>query len=387
MELITLQWLVLEMTDSPARVALVGACRMAPMFFFGILAGTIADRFPKQHVILTGQLVGLTVVSIMLFLLLTNQIVLWHVYIGVLVTGTAKVIDFAARRAYFAELFEGSKLTNAVALDSVASMGIGSTVGPLLGGGLIAVWGFTGAYSVIFVSTLTATLLVLAAHGLQPQTLKEKSHAAIPTSASALDEIYRNRSLWAVLAVTIVMNFFCMPYQQMVPVIARDTLGVGSALYGMLASSAGLGILTGTILIAGHTIIRRGTAFSIGAMLMLGAVFLFALSPFYVLSILLLLLGGLTHAGFVVMQPVLVLHSVPSVLRGRAMGALALCIGVGPLGVLVIGLLAESHGATLAVTIMSGTGFILMNILRVVFRTLRDQTGTIQGLHPKIPAP
>ena len=107
MELITLQWLVLEMTDSPARVALVGACRMAPMFFFGILAGTIADRFPKQHVILTGQLVGLTVVSIMLFLLLTNQILLWHVYIGVLVTGTAKVIDFAARRAYFAELFEG----------------------------------------------------------------------------------------------------------------------------------------------------------------------------------------------------------------------------------------------------------------------------------------
>ena len=173
----------------------------------------------------------------------------------------------------------------------------------------------------------------------------------------------------------------------MVPVIARDTLGVGSALYGMLASSAGLGILTGTILIAGHTIIRRGTAFSIGAMLMLGAVFLFALSPFYVLSILLLLLGGLTHAGFVVMQPVLVLHSVPSALRGRAMGALALCIGVGPLGVLVIGLLAESHGATLAVTIMSGTGFILMNILRVVFRTLRDQPGPIQGLHPKIPAP
>jgi MFS family permease len=377
MELITLQWLVLEMTDSPARVALVGACRMAPMFFFGLLAGNVADRFPKPRVILAGQLVGLSVVSIILLLLLTDQIVLWQIYLGILVTGTAKVIDFAARRAYFSELFEGSKLTNAVALDSVASMGIGSTVGPLLGGGLIAIWGFTGTYSVIFLSSLVATALVIAAQSLPTQTIKEKSHTSISTTSSPVRDIWQNRPLWAVLAVTIVMNFFCMPYQQMVPIIARDTLGVGSALYGLLASSSGLGVLTGTLLIAGHTINRRGTTFSVGATLMLVAVFLFAFSPSYSLSILLLLLAGLANAGFVVMQPLLVLHSVPSALRGRAMGALALSIGISPLGVLTIGILAESYGATFAIAIMAGAGFVLLNVLRAVFRTLRDPNAYI----------
>ena len=371
MEMITLQWLVLQLTDSPAQVALVGVGRMAPMFFLGLVAGSIADRFPKQRVVLAGQAATLVVTSIMLALVATDTIEAWHVYPAIVITGTAKVIDFAARRSYLSDLFEGRRLTNAVALDSVASMGIGSTLGPLLSGALIALYGYTGAYVVIVGATIGATLLVLTIQhtgGAAPSVSAAQPGAQATGSFRALRS---NHALWAVLAVTVVHNFFCMPYQQMVPVIARDSLGVGSALYGLLASTSGLGALMGTLLIAGHAVRRQGTAYSLGATMILVFVFLFSFSPYYPLSIVLLLAAGLSNAGFVVMQPVLVLQAVPKSLRGRAMGALALSIGVGPLGVLTIGFLAEGYSATTAVAIMAGTGFLLVNLLRLSFPSLR----------------
>ena len=369
--MITLQWLVLQLTDSPAQVALVGVGRMAPMFFLGLVAGSIADRFPKQRVVLAGQLATLAVTSVMLMLVATGTVQAWHVYPAIVITGTAKVIDFAARRSYLSELFEGRRLTNAVALDSVASMGIGSTLGPLLSGGMIALYGYTGAYVVIVGATIGATLLVLTIQRTGSAT--PSASAAQPGSqvTEAFRSLRGNRALWAVLAVTVVHNFFCMPYQQMVPVIARDSLGVGSGLYGLLASTSGLGALTGTLLIAGHSVRRQGTAYSLGATMILVFVFLFSFSTFYPLSIVLLLAAGLSNAGFVVMQPLLVLQAVPKYLRGRALGALALSIGVGPMGVLVIGFLAEGYGATTAVAIMAGTGFLLVNLLRLSFPSLR----------------
>ena len=369
--MITLQWLVLQMTNSPAQVALVGVARMAPMFFLGLVAGSIADRFPKQRVILAGQAVTLVVTSVMLALVATETIEAWHVYPAIVITGTAKVIDFAARRSYLSDLFEGRRLTNAVALDSVASMGIGSTLGPLLSGGLIALYGYTGAYVVIVGATVGATLLVMT---IQHSGGGASSVPAAQPGAQVTEAFHTlraNRALWAVLAVTVVHNFFCMPYQQMVPVIARDSLGVGSALYGLLASTSGLGALMGTLLIAGHAVRRQGTVYSLGATLMLTFVFLFSFSSFYPLSIVLLLVAGLSNAGFVVMQPLLVLQAVPKSLRGRAMGALALSIGVGPLGVLTIGFLAEGYGAATAVAIMTGCGFLLINLLRLPFPSLR----------------
>ena len=48
MDLIVLGWLVLELTDSPFLVALVGTFRLIPMGIFGLLAGSIGDRLPKK---------------------------------------------------------------------------------------------------------------------------------------------------------------------------------------------------------------------------------------------------------------------------------------------------------------------------------------------------
>ena len=69
---------------------------------------------------------------------------------------------------------------------------------------------------------------------------------------------------------------------------------------------------------------------------------------------------GAGTACFATMQSSLVLTSASDAMRGRAMGALMLAIGFGPLGAVLIGALASVWGAPLAVTVFAGSGMLLL---------------------------
>jgi MFS family permease len=91
-------------------------------------------------------------------------------------------------------------------------------------------------------------------------------------------------------------------------------------------------------------------------------VLVFALSTSFALSLAALVLAGLGLAGFAVMQSTLVFVLAPSALRARLMGLLAVCIGTGPLGMLLIGGLAELTTAARAIMIFSGSGLVALAV-------------------------
>ena len=81
-----------------------------------------------------------------------------------------------------------------------------------------------------------------------------------------------------------------------------------------------------------------------------------AISPFYSLAFVLLLIGGLGTAAFSNMQTTLILTEALLAMRSRVMGIVTVCIGTGPLGVLAIGVLSEHLGPPAAILIMGGLG-------------------------------
>jgi MFS family permease len=81
-----------------------------------------------------------------------------------------------------------------------------------------------------------------------------------------------------------------------------------------------------------------------------------ALSPWYSLAFALLLIGGLGTAAFSNMQTTLILTEAPPATRSRVMGIVTMCIGTGPVGVLMIGILSAQIGPPVAILIMAGLG-------------------------------
>jgi MFS family permease len=373
MELVVLSWLVLQLTDSPVQVALVGVSRMLPMSLLGLVAGSVADRFSRTGVMLVAQCVNLLSTAALAVLIMAGMVEPWHAWTSIFLTGTAYTMDFSTRRAYYAEIFPGPRLANAVALDTVALMG-SSLIGPLVGGLLISYTGFGGAYAALVGMFLAGLLLLVTVHrGRGPREPSRGAGVAVQVF-EALRAIRSNRALWATLLVTVCLNFFGSPYFQMVPVIARDILHAGSVRYGLLGAAAGLGAFGGSLAIASRRVRRKGRVYVLGAALMMGAIVLFATSPYYLLSLALLVLVGAGLAGFATMQPTLALEAVTPDFRGRALGAVALGIGAGPLGTLLAGNMAEGMGAPRALAMLSGVGFILVLALYAWLPELRARS-------------
>ena len=146
------------------------------------------------------------------------------------------------------------------------------------------------------------------------------------------------------------MYALAFSYVQLLPVVARDHLQVGPGLTGVLASADGLGTLIGAVgLAAMGNVLRQGRVFLVGSILELISLVAFALSPWYALSFLLLMVVGMGNAGFSTMQSTIILLSAAPGMRGRAVGILGLCIGATPLGLLELGAIATLVSAPVAV--------------------------------------
>ena len=372
MELVVLSWLVLEITDSPSQVALVGVSRMLPMFLLGLVAGSLADRFSKVGILLGVQGLNLIVGCSALALLISGNMEVWHVYLAIFLTGIGWTLDFAARRSYYSELFAPAELVNAVSLDTASLTG-SMMLGPLLGGSLISLVGFSGTYAVMVAMYLVGFAVILSLGRVGITRHPAPKNSIVSQVTEAVRVVRGNRTVWATFLVTVVLNFFGFPYMQMVPVIARDVLGVGEVLFGVLMSSAGMGAVIGSLVIASNKVSRQGTVYSLGASLMLAALFLFAFSQVYVISVVLLFLAGLGTSGFATMQVTIALRAVSPEMRGRAMGVIALGIGASPMGMLLVGQLAEALNTQVALALLTGNGLLVMTILRWRLPELRDR--------------
>src|SRR6476661_740480 len=146
-DMVVIGWLTLELTDSALMVGIVAASKMAG-YVAAPFMGVFADRMDRRRLLVFASATNLTVALIMLLLFLTGLLVLWHVIALALVSSVTWAIDNPARQAFVPDLVDRERLTNAIALNSVA-VEITVIVGPALGGLLIPAFGMGGAYGLI----------------------------------------------------------------------------------------------------------------------------------------------------------------------------------------------------------------------------------------------
>jgi hypothetical protein len=104
MQSVAQSWLVLELTGSPLKLAIVNSLQFAPLLFLAFPAGVVADRFPKQRLLVLSQL-GLTVPALALAALCwTGQVQYWHVAVLATVMGIANALEMPTRQSMMVEL-------------------------------------------------------------------------------------------------------------------------------------------------------------------------------------------------------------------------------------------------------------------------------------------
>lgn len=380
MELLVLGYLVLRLTDSAFQVGLIAVFLNAPRPVFSLFAGLVADRLNRRRVLMGVHATYFVISAVLLLLLVMDAVEPWHVFLAILIQGSAKMLDDPSRRTAIFDLAGRERLANAMSLETINNNS-GKIVGPLIGGVLIASTGFVGSYAAILALD-AASLLMMSQLRLPHRPAAGGAPVQVWRSLQeGLGHSLSNRMVLGVLSMSLIMNSLVFPIQYFIPVIASDLLQVGPTLGGLLGSAEGIGnFLGGVILAVRRDISQHGRIFAIGALLVAIMVTLVAWSPWFAVSFTLLILGGLGQAGFSTMQSTILLLASEPTMRGRTMGAQGVVNGMGHLiGGTEIGAIASALGITLAIGLNAGAGILLILLVMVLTPLVKRQEGGASG--------
>ena len=359
MEAVVMGLLVLEITDSPWQVALLFVMRWLPMLVFAMLSGIIADRVNRWLVIMVARAGTVVATAIILVSVASGAIQPWHLLLASLALGWLYVLEFPSRRSLIYDIVGLRLISNAMSLETINTT-IGRFLGPLGAGLLIELSGFTGAYVVLLAGYSLALVSIALVRSRVP-VQASRSTSVLRKLATGVNYSLGNPVIRGVLMVTLILNALAFSVEALFPVVARDHLHVGAGLTGVLISAQALGSFVAALIIASMRNIRfHGRILVLGISLQLVSLFLFALSPWYVVSLVLLLVLGLGSAGFSTMQSTIILISSSPAMRGSALGVLGQCIGVAALGGLAVGAVADFFSAQVAVGISALMGIALL---------------------------
>jgi len=341
-------WLVLHITNSAFQVGLVTSLGTLPILCFTLYGGVVADRVNKHRLVLILQ-------SLMLFegltlgiLIATDRITV-HWVMGLAVFfGFLAAFEVPTRQALIAEIVGREDLMNAIALNSSA-FNVARVVGPAIAGALIATVGLAACYFVNAVSYLA----VIA--GLLVMRVEERPKAA---HASALDElregfgyVFGNRWPRAVVIIIATFAVFGFSFMTMMPVFARDALGLDARGYGAIVSAVGVGAAVAALFMAGLGGRTRRARLVLGSGVLFGLVLTAsAMAPGFWSAMLLFTVAGCLMALNGIAANTMLQVQAPDHLRGRVRGFYSFVVlGMAPFGSLETGWIAEHFGVRVAV--------------------------------------
>ncbi|MEE8466278.1 MAG: MFS transporter [Dehalococcoidia bacterium] len=362
MEMLVLSWLILQLTDSYFQLGLVLAFNNLSRPLVSMFTGYIADRFPRGRVMVAAQTLNVLTTATLLAVIAYDFDLIrpWHVFAAVFVMGLTKAIEDPSRRTAIFDIVGQRRLVNALSLD-VISNNMGKMAGPVVGGILLDTVGFSGAYYFLLAVHI-CNLAMMTRLRIPNYRGPAQIEPVWRSLRVAVSYAWRSPVLIGLFYITIVMNALAFPFQQFIPAIGRDHLGVGATLVGLLVAADGFGQLAGAGIMAISRDLRyHGRVFVVGSLgvLLIGMVFVW--SPWYALTFALLTLGGVAQSGFSTMQSAVTMLATPHDMRGRMMGLLSVCIGAGtPLGALEMGAVAAAVSIQSAIALNAFVGFALL---------------------------
>ena len=346
-------WLVLELTNNNGTyLGLVTAVQFAPVLFFSLHGGKLADRFNKRKVLVLTNILGGSASLGLGALVITEHIQLWHVFVLAAVLGISTAIDAPVRQSFTTEVVGQTDLPNAVSLNS-ANFNAGRLVGPAVSGGLIAAFG-TGPSFII--NGLSYFFVIAALLNLNEKAFfyqdRPKSDGNIREGiayAKARPDIY------VVMLMVFFLATFGLNFQIFNALMATQEFGLGPASFGLMGTFIAIGSLTGAIGSARlerfrntKFVIRGGVAFSASIMML-------SILPNYISYVIWLPICGLTALTTLVSANSIVQTSTDPAIRGRVMGLyLLIFMGGTPFGSPLIGATTDLIGIRPTIALCGG---------------------------------
>lgn len=238
-------WFMSERTGSPLMVAAVQSATTLPVVAFALVAGTLADIVDRRRYLLGVQLWMLFVATLVALQAHADRLDPWSLLCLTFALGAGAAMAMPAQAAVTADLVPRPMLAPAVALSSIG-MNIARSIGPALGGLIVARFGAAWAFSLNALSFL-GVLVVLW------RWRPAKSASSLPTESfggalrAGLRYAARASDFRSVLIKSACFFVFASALPSQLAIVVRQQLSAGAGTYGLLLAFIGAGAIGGAI--------------------------------------------------------------------------------------------------------------------------------------------
>lgn len=343
-------WYVYELTESPLRMGIATSALTWPMLIMPLFGGIVADRVDRKKLLIYTESI-LVILWVIVAVLITIDIFeWWYFIISAVISGIVQSFGRPGHQAMIGSIVDSSRLGNAVALDSVSETWP-RIVAPALGAILIGIIGIDGLFWLTAFAQFI-TLITLIKIRWVPLDLNN-SRKMGNNILEAIQHIRKESIIVALVALGLLSSLFAGSYNFLLPIFADDILGVGETGLGILMTVGALGGALGSIIVVAASNAKRGRGMILISISIIKTIALVAFSQAHIFPIAMaaMFFMGSTQVMFMTMLTIAMQQLSPDHLRGRIMSLRVIFMGFSPFGVLIMGTIAELHGASSTVLV------------------------------------
>ena len=373
----TMGWLLFDLTGQERDLAFLGIAIAVPALALNVVGGVLADRFEPKVLVAVAQSTSATVVTLLAVMVTLGRVEPAHVLIAAVLIGTVQAFDQPSRSSIFPRLVEREHIVNAVAMESLVWNGV-RVLAPALAGIMIEQISIQAS---MFFSAATFYVLGSIVALLK---LRDRAPATGQVTQQVMEGIRYVRThtvFFLVMLLTFCNSLFGMAYVHLMPSFAKEVLEVDADSVGYLLGASGLGAIIGTLTIARlkdhhpKGLIIIGGAITYGVFLILFS--LAAWRGLYAVSVVTLLMVGISNSLYLTGGLSVLQHRVPDRLRGRVMGLYGMTWSLAPLGMVQAGFVAQYTNASVAVAAGAVVTIIVAGLILLLSPEMRALRGAI----------
>lgn len=235
-----------ELDPSPWNVSLVRTAMAIPVFILSLPAGVIADWVDRRKVLIITQLYLLAIASAMAVMTYFDLMTPTLLLTMTLCMGLGMVIHVPTWQSIIPDLVPKGSIPAAVGLGSL-SFNLARAVGPAVSGILMSLCGAWISFAVNAVSFLGIFLALLFWKPAEPQVIVDRKDGVFAAMGDGIMHVVRRKEI---RNVCIRLTLFVVPASALwglMPLIARQRLGLEEAGYGAMLGLFGTGAVTGAL--------------------------------------------------------------------------------------------------------------------------------------------
>ena len=372
-------WLMATLTPSELMVALVQTASTSPTLLFGLIAGTLADIIDRRRLILVTQ-IGLFAATLLLGVAtLAGAVGPAALLFLTFVFGTGFTFYLPAQQASINELVPRTELPRAVALGA-AGFNVARAVGPAFAGALAA-WLSSGSALIASALFFVVMIVAMRKHKMRDVALPGVPERLLSGVMSGVRYARHSPAMRSFVVRNLSFAACASSLWALLPVIARDELGLGAGGYGLLSAGFGSGAVVGALWLPGHLQRRTLNAITLsGVALWAVALVLIAATRYTWLAMIGVFGCGMAWVFVFASLSAGTQSSAPAWVRARAVSMNLVAVQASlAIGSAVWGAVASAAGVRIALAVSAGALVVVHLLLRRIVVEMGKEADVMPG--------